>query len=245
MSFDDSHPPSGFECVVEPLFYLAYRTLLFRISQFRGTEREIFKHLGIQIDSGNRFGVESSLDLHRDASSVLSQLYRFKDGFDRRVLGDRSAMPLVHHAVPFVPMVRYAASEFNRISHIEYRGVDHVWAAMNVLPVSGVTWFIVSHFRLSDNYHYSLVRNRVLDFVASSTTARREADLDGFLSWINLYVSIHDYRSLSECDRTFIESRIAWQVCQEPFSKGLEILASTPAGNLEIARVKRDLLGRG
>ena len=241
VSFDDQSPPAGFEDCSESLFYLAYRTLLFRISQFRGLEKEILRQLGLQVDSGNRFAVESCLGHHQEISSVLSRLLRFKDGFDRRVLGDARAIRLIHHIVPFRPMIRYAACEFNTLPHIRYRGEDSVWAALNVLPISGRTWFIASHFGLSNRHRYSLVRNLILDFAACCDSARRTADLGAFFSWINLYMSIPDYCSLPESDRTLIESRIAWQVCEEPFSKGLEILGSSPAGAREIARVKREL----
>ena len=244
VSFDDQSPPAGFEDCSESLFYLAYRTLLFRISQFRGLEREVLRQLGLQVESGNRFAVESCLGHHQEISSVISRLLRFKDGFDRRVLGDARAIRLVHHIVPFRPMIRYAACEFNTLSHTRYRGEDSVWAALNVLPISGRAWFLVSHFRLSNRHHYSLVRNRILEFAAYSSSARRAADLDALLSWINLYASITDYCSLPESDRTLIESQIAWQVCEEPFSKGLEILGSSPSGAREIARVKRELGSR-
>ena len=244
VSFDDQSPPAGLEDCSESLFYLAYRTLLFRISQFRGVEKEVLRQLGLQVESGNRFAVESCLGHHQKVSSILSQLLRFKDGFDRRVLGDASAIRLVHHIVPFRPVIRYAACEFNKVPHIPYRGEDSVWAALNVLPISGRTWFIASHSRLSNQHHYSLVRNGVLDFAACSGSARRTADLGAFLSWINIYASIPDYCSLPESDRTFIESRMAWQVCKEPFSKGLEILGSSPAGTREIARVNLELGSR-
>lgn len=243
VSFDDSTPPDVFEGLCGPLFDLAHRTLLFRISQFRGSELEMIRQLDQQRESGNRFGIRMCLESFVDLSSIHTEILRIKDGFDRRILEEGPGLHLIHHVVSFVPVIPYAASEFMPIPHISYRGVDHVWASVNVLPIDGRVWLIVSHLPPMNLAHLSLIRNWVLDFAASNDSARRQADFGAFASWTNLFASINHYLSLSEFDRKDIESRVANQVCEDPFVKALKILRSSPGGAAEVARIEEELRG--
>ena len=237
--FDDRWVPADFAGVSEPLFYLAYRTLLFRISQFRAIEKELYRAYGGFAGTENRFSVQSCLDQLKQVSGVLSVLFQYKDGFDRRILGERGRMRLVHHVVPFEPVVRYVASEFMQLEHIGYCGCDRDWVSLNVLAISGRSWLIVSHRPLDNRHHSSLLRNAVLNLASSGSVKRRELDYKALSSCVNLYVCPEEYYSLPESDRALVESRITWEVCEEPFKKALDILRSSDAGRMEVERVER------
>ena len=235
-SFDDRRTPAEFEELEEQLFYLAYRTLSFRISQFRGTEKEAARFLALQVLSNNRFGVRSCHEAMQEVSSTLTELFRFKNGFDRRILGETSAIRLVHHIVPFKPVIRYVASEYMPLEHLLYRGEDHIWVSLNVLFVDGRSWLILSHQTLDNHHRNSLVHRSVFDLAFGSDSDRKKADFDAFVTWTNLFASIEDFRGMLDQDKASIGSRIAWHICEEPYSKGLEILRSSPSGADEIAR---------
>lgn len=241
VSFDDRRPSPEFKEVSDPLFYLAYRTLLFRISQFRGTEKEAMRFLLLQMLSNNRYGVQSCHEALLDLSSTLTELLRFKSSFDRRIMGDTSAIHLVHHIVPFQPVIPYVASEYMPLKHLTYRDEDYIWVSLNILSLQGRNYLVLSHLAFNNPHRDSIIRRSIFDFVYGSEPDRRRADYDVFINWTNVYASIKDYLSLEESDRTFIGSRIAWNICEEPFAKGLEILRSSPGGAREISRAETEL----
>ena len=240
---EDANPPEKFRPVCESMFYLAFRTLLYRISQFRGAEKEAIKNLMSQADRANRYGVQICLDSLRDISSTLTKLSRIKNGFDRRALGDGSGIRLVHHVLPFEPSIPYAASEYIPIDHLPYRGKNRLWVSLNVLPVGGRTWLIVSHGQLAERVRASSIKSRILDMATCNPSGRKRIDFKAFADWSNVYASISDYDSLPEGDRTQIESQVAQNVCKEPFAKGLELLRSSPSGRREIERIEREIAG--
>ena len=90
----DHDPPPGLEPFMESLFFLAYRTLLFRISQLRGVEKAASQIHQERSAEGNRFAVAMMLEVFRDLSDKLTELYRFKQGYDRRILGEPGAIHL-------------------------------------------------------------------------------------------------------------------------------------------------------
>ena len=54
----DRSPPPGLEAFMESLFFLAYRTLLFRISQLRGVEQAASQIHQERSAEGNRYAVK-------------------------------------------------------------------------------------------------------------------------------------------------------------------------------------------
>ena len=241
---DDRRPTRRFEGLSDRLFTLAYRTLLFRISQFRGTEKEAANALASQMNANNRFGVRNMLDVLSELNSILTRLLRFKSGFDRRVLGDRSAIRLVHYLQPFRPLIPYVASEYLSLEHVPVGGTKCTWVSLNVLFLDGVHWLIVSHPVLCNSSRESLVHNSVLDMAASNEDVRRLYDFRAISSWSNSYFSVDKYRSLSEDDRVCIESNVVRGVVGDLYAKVVEYLRSSPAGALEVSRVEQGLIRR-
>ena len=226
------------------LFALAYRTLLFRISQFRGTEKEAANALVSQMSANNRFGVRNMLDALSELDSVLTKLLRFKSGFDRRVLGDRSAMRLVYHLQPFRPLIPYVASEYLPLDHVPVGGTKCTWVSLNVLLLDGVYWLIVSHPVMDSPVRESSVYNRILDMAASNVGERRLHDFGVLASWTNSYASVDAYRSLPDDDRAFIETEVVRGVVGDLYGKVVGYLQSSPAGSREVSRVEQEIMRR-
>ena len=199
------------------------------------------RFLLLQMLSNNRYGVQSCHEALLDLSSTLTELLRFKSSFDRRIMGDTSAIHLVHHIVPFQPVIPYVASEYMPLKHLTYRDEDYIWVSLNILSLQGRNYLVLSHLAFNNPHRDSIIRRSIFDFVYGSEPDRRRADYDVFINWTNVYASIKDYLSLEESDRTFIGSRIAWNICEEPFAKGLEILRSSPGGAREISRAETEL----
>ena len=131
----DHDPPLGFESFMETLFFLAYRTLIFRISQLRGVEKAGSQTHLERSGQGNRYGVKLILEVLNELPGKLDALYKFKQAFDRRILGECEAIHLVHHVVSFRPTIRYACSEYTTVK-IGRRAQD-IWMSINVLPLKG------------------------------------------------------------------------------------------------------------
>lgn len=86
---------------------LAYRTLLYRISQLRGLEIvTTLKRLDL-IRANNRFGVELMDASLTEIASLNTELYREKDVFDRKMLGVANKS-IVHHVGEIDPYVGLA-----------------------------------------------------------------------------------------------------------------------------------------
>ena len=143
--FDDRDPPAGLDQFLHSLFVLAYRTLLFRFSQLRGVEKTAVRSLSKQAEDDNRFGVQSCLERLRELSGLLIEISREKSGYDRRILGETSALGLVHHVTEFAPVFRYTFSEFIPFDYRSGSRRKSIWSAVNVLPINGRTWLILSH----------------------------------------------------------------------------------------------------
>ena len=91
----------------EQLLMLAYRTLLYRISQLRGLEIvTTLKRLDL-IRANNRFGVELMDASLTEIASLNTELYREKDVFDRKMLGVANKS-IVHHVGEIDPYVGLA-----------------------------------------------------------------------------------------------------------------------------------------
>ena len=104
---------SGDRCPIElrelakGLDQLAYRTLIFRISQLRGTELVAMEKIQEQAKAENRFSADSMIDHLKELASGSLPLYRHKSQFDRYVV-EFANLPLVHHIAPFEPIIPYA-----------------------------------------------------------------------------------------------------------------------------------------
>ena len=241
--FHDQDPPTGLEQFLHSLFVLAYRTLLFRFSQLRGVEKAAVTALSEQSDADNRFGVQSCLERLQELSGLLTGVAREKSGFDRRILGDASALGLVHHVVEFFPTVRYAASEFLPFEYRNGARRKSIWSAVNVLPIKGQTWLIVSH-HCTRNSDIVGISKEVVAWASRNLTSRNHFDLDAFVNLTNVYASPVDFEALPDSDRSSIASRMAWKVCEEPFEQGIELLRSSPRGRDLVERCERELGGR-
>ena len=226
------------------LFLLAYRTLLYRISQFRGTESVNAKQLRTMVRSGNRFGVDSMRENLDETARVMTPLYRQKSLFDRR-LTEVARVPLVHHIAPFVPIIPYAASEYLPIRHLVGRGrrqeEQHAFASCNVYPVQDRTWLIVSYPATSDQNLETSASNFVRDFTCETPTLRKKQDLESLSGYTNAYASPDAYGSLAPEDKSAIETAIAWNICEKPYQDSLKHLKRSPAGNELITRIEKEI----
>ena len=240
--FDDRDPPAGLDHFLHSLFVLAYRTLLFRFSQLRGVEKAAIAALSEQSDADNRFAVQSCLDRLRELSGFLTDVGREKSGFDRRILGDASALGLVHHIVEFFPSVGYAVSEFVQFEYRNGSKQRSIWSAVNVLPIRGRTWLIVSHHS-TRNSDIVGISKEVVAWAVRTLMSRKRFDLDAFVNFTNVYASPADFEALPDSDRSSVASRMAWKVCEEPFEHGIELLRSSPRGRSLVERCERELGG--
>ena len=241
---DERNCPPYYRDVAGRLSLLAYRTLLFRLSQFRGTESVIAQKLSEMVRSGNRFGVDSLRENFDETARVMTPLYRHKSLFDRRVM-EVAKGPLVHHIAPFVPIVPYAASEYLPIRHRAGKGKrqedTYEFASCNVLPDRDRTWFIVSYPATSDQSLETSASNFVRDFTCVNPTLRREKDIGCLSGYTNVYASPDDYYSLSPEIRETVETALATKLCEEPYEKTLEHLQRSDAGNSLVRRIQRDV----
>ena len=130
----DQSPPPGLEGFVETLFFLAYRTLLFRISQLRGVERAASQFFRRGPQEGNRFAVKLTLEILAALSDRITELYRLKWRYDQRILGDSEAIHLVHHVASFRPIIRYACAEYNTVEVPRGKKTGKYLMSLNVLP---------------------------------------------------------------------------------------------------------------
>ena len=245
---DEKNCPSSINVVARTLFLLAYRTLLFRISQFRGTESVIAQKLHEMVRSGNRFGVDSLRHNLDETARVMTPLYRHKSLFDRRPIGVSKA-PFIHHIAPFTPIVPYAVSEYLPIRHRVSRGNrkedTYDFASCNVLPDRDQTWFIVSYPTTSDQSLDTLASNYVRDFICVNPTLRRKKDVGCLSGYTNVYASPDGYYSLAPELRAEVETTIASKLCEEPYEKTLDQLKRSEAGDKLIRRIQQDLAKQG
>ena len=225
------------------LHRLAYRTLLFRISQFRGTELVAAEKLKEQIKAGNRFAVDTLLDNLKELSSVSLELHRHKLLFDQDLVASKR-FPLVHHIAPFDPIIRYAASEYLPMQRPQVKGKEgssDAYVSMNVIPDGQVTWYVLSHPANYSRFTTSTIANHVRDFTCQTPDLRKRFDLDSLSNLTNIYASPVDYWSLDECDRETVERSLAWRLCEQPYEKTLKFLESTPKGSAFIRRIRSEL----
>ena len=222
---------------MESLFFLAYRTLLFRISQLRGVEKAASQVHQERSAEGNRFAVKLTLGFLADLSEKITELYRFKRAYDQRILGESGAIHLVHHVASFHPIIRYACAEYASVEVRRGKKTRKIWMSLNVLPLQGVTWLIASYpcRRGSVNIEIRKVIARMLSTVSSR---RRREDLRMMCNSTNLYASPEEYRSMPEEDKAKISSSVATTVLGETLSQGLTILRSSEGGQRVIRRVE-------
>ena len=234
---NDHSPPTGLEAFMESLFFLAYRTLLFRISQLRGVEKVASQVHQERSAEGNRFAVNLTLGFLADLSEKIAELYRFKRAYDQRILGESGAIHLVHHVASFHPIIRYACAEYAPVEVRRGKKTRKIWMSLNVLPLQGVTWLIASYpcRRGSVNIEVRKVIARMLSTVSSR---RRREDLRMMCNSTNLYASPEEYRSMPEEDKAKISSSVATTVFGEMLSQGLTVLRSSEGGLHVIRRVE-------
>ena len=240
--FEDREPPTGLAQFMHSLFVLAHRTLLFRFSQLRGVEKTAISTLSEQSDADNRFGVQSCLGRLEELSRLLTAIGREKSGYDRRSLGNNSALGFVHHVVEFVPSIRYAFSEFIPFEYRSGSKQKSIWSAVNVLPINGRTWLILSHPQTS-NSDIRGISQEVRNWTTINPTSRKRLDLEAFTNLTNVYASPVDFEGLPGSDRSALASRVAWKICEEPFEEGIELLRSSPRGRDLVERLERELGG--
>ena len=241
---DERKCPKEYRDLANRLFLLAYRTLLYRISQFRGTESVNAEQLRKMVRLGNRFGVDSLRENLDETARVMTPLYRHKSLFDRR-LTEVAKGPLVHHIAPFDPIIPYAASEYQPIRHLAVRGRkqqdQYAFASCNVLPDQDRTWFIVSYPATSDQSLETCASNLVRDFTCETPLLRKKQDLECLSSNTNVYASPDGYASLAPEDREAVETAIAWNLCEKPYQNTLDYLRSSDVGNQLITRLQNEI----
>ena len=241
---DDRDPPAGLNQFLHSLFMLAYRTLLFRLSQFRGVQKTVIRALSEQADADNRFGEHGCIERLRELAPVLTEIGREKSAYDRRILGDASALGLVHHVVEFNPGVRYACCEFIPFKYRNGSQKKSIWAAVNVLPINGRNWLILSH-RFNRNSDIIAISKEVAAWATVNPALRKRRDFDSFVDFTNVFASPNDFYALLESDRSLVALRMAWKVCEEPFEEGLNFLRSSPRGLDLVKRCERELGSTG
>ena len=234
---DEHSPPSGLEGFMESLFFLAYRTLLFRISQLRGVEQAASQVHRERSTDGNRFAVKLLLEVLADLSDKITELYRFKRGYDQRILGDSEAIHLVHHVASFRPIIRYACAEYTSVEVHRGRKPRKIWMSLNVLPLQGVTWLIASHPH-QGNWMNIEIGRVIARMVSAVPKQRRREDLRMMCNSTNLYASPEEYRSMPEKDKAKISSSMATTVFGETLSQGLTVLRASEGGQHVIRRVE-------
>lgn len=225
---DDHSLPPGLEAFTESLFFLAYRTLLFRISQLRGVEQAASQLHRERSEEGNRFAVKLILGELGAIADTLTDLYRLKRRYDRRILGESEAIHLVHHVASFRPIIRYACAEYTTVG--PRRGKKR-WASINVLPLQDVTWLIVSHLYEGRSHNAAIEKELY-------PRQRRREDLRMMCESTNLYASPDDYRKMCEKYKAEIPSSMSTTIFGDSLSRGLEILRSSEGGQDVISRMK-------
>ena len=242
---DERNCPKEYRDLANRLFLLAYRTLLHRISQFRGTESVSAEQLGILVKSGNRFGVDSLRQNLDKTADVMTPLYRHKSLFDRRLTGV-GVGPLVHHIAPFAPTISYAASEYQPFRHLVGRGKqreeEHAFASCNIYPDQNRTWFIVSYPATWDRNLDTWASNFVHEFTCETPMLRKKQDLECLSSCTNVYASPSDYCALAPDDKSAIETAIARNICEKPYDDTLKCLKRSRTGNELITRIQKELV---
>ena len=241
---DERKCPEEYKDLANRLSLLAYRTLLYRISQFRGTESVSAEQLRKMVRLGNRFAVDSLRENLDETASVMTPLYRHKSLFDRR-LTEVARGPLVHHIAPFAPIIPYAASEYRPIRHLGGRRKrqeeQYAFASCNVLPDKDRTWFIVSYPATSDQSLDASASNLVRDFTCETPVFRKKQDLECLSGNTNVYASPDDYALLAPEDKSTVETAIAWNLCEKPYQNTLEYLKRSDAGSQLITRLQNEI----
>ena len=233
----DRSPPTGLEAFMDSLFFLAYRTLLFRISQLRGVEQAASQVHQERSAEGNRFAVKLTLEFLNDLSDKLTELYRFKQRYDQRILGSSENFHLVHHVASFDPIIRYTCAEYTPIEVRRGKKTRKIWMSVNVLPLQGVTWLIVS-YPCQRNSEIFKIREKINLMLSTVFRYRRHEDLRMMCKSTNLYASPDEYRSMPEKDKSEISSSMAATVFGEFLSQGLAVLRSSEGGQRVIRRVE-------
>ena len=222
----------------EALFLLGYRTLLYRLSQFRGLELEACNKRVEQVQSGQRFGVDLMDDVLRELSGIALGLYADKLIYDQCFVGLRRT-GFVHHIAPLRPYIPFTASEYVEFK-CSWPGKEHIdhtaWIAVNVIPAASTTWLVVSHIENTCPRFVIGVSNQVRDFCADTLDIKKRKHLNALQTWTNAYCSPEAYWALPDTDREAIEKGVARAVCQEPHRRFLQILKSTPRGAEMVAR---------
>ena len=239
----DHDPDPDFESFMEKLVALAHRTLVFRISQLRGVEKAGSQLLMERSAEGNRYGARLILEVLGDLSGKLETLYRFKQGFDRRILGNAEAMHLAHHVVSFSPTFSYACSEYTTVKIGPAQKGQEIWMSINVLPLKGETWLIVTHPCQRNSVEIEI--GKWIDrMVSADPRQRRRVDLQMMRNCPNLYVSPDEYRVMGDEDKSELSRSMATAVFGDMLSQGLKILRSSEGGQEAIRRVEAKVRGR-
>ena len=233
----DCSPRPGSEAFMDSLFFLAYRTLLFRISQLRGVEQAAAQVLQERSAEGNRFAVSMTLKALDDLSDKITDLYRFKRGYDQRILGDSGAIHLTHFVARFQPIIRYACAEYAPFDVPSGKRTRKVWGSLNVLPLQGVMWLIVS-YPCKRSTLDSKIWRVVAKMLSKRPRQRRYEDIRMMCTSTNLYASPEEYRSMPDRDKTIISSSMATTVFGGMLSQGLDVLRSSEGGQGVISRVE-------
>ena len=234
----DRHHP-----LEETLFRLGNRTLLFRMSQMRGIEREIMRERDKQVVAHNRFAVDVIDASLQEISGLVRELYRDKLVYDQRVVGIRQN-GFVHHIMSFNPSVRFAASEYVDLPcncQSSTYLTDNFLVSINVLPGDDRSWIIVTYpnSRCERDRYNSTIASWVKDFCAANDVGKRR-HLAAMASWVNLYCSPEDYDQLSEDDRSAVEGHIARFVCRDPFGRFLDTLGRSSYGAKKLEEWRRE-----
>ena len=240
---DERNPPTGMKPFMENLSVLAHRTLLYRISQLRGVEQAAAQLLVKRSAEGNRYAVDIIVGVLQDLSSKLTELYREKLAFDQRIADGFQSMQLIHHIGQLEPTVRYACSEYTTIPARAGNQQRHVWVSVNVLPLEGITWLIMSH-RIKRSTANHDVKSKFQSMSSNLPYNRRRTDLHLMGNFVNLYASPDDYRNLPTEDRADIASTVAQSVYGDTLSKGLALLGESEGGRAAIGSAKDKLRAR-
>ena len=225
----------------EALFVLAYRTLIFRISQLRGSAKVAVDALKEQMDEGNWYAAGLVVPQVSDLSAVLTELYRLKTGFGSRLLKEPPGVHLIHHVREFSPFIRYTCSECVPWLLRSKRRKSYCWVCINILSLEGVTWLIVSH-PVDPAFASGSIERRVKKMTTCGPAARRRTDLEMLRDSLNLFASPADFGDLLESDQSLVKGSLAKLICQDPLEKGLELLQASPGGRGLLSRIESRLL---
>ena len=188
-TIDDMHPNQDYGDLPEQLFLLAYRCLLQRMSQVRGS-------ITADLHTANRLPItdhyQSVLKARIPRSrAAFAKLTNLKSKYDRRLVGVAN-LPMVHEVVPIEPAFQIASAAFTPAGH------EHI--ATTVYPeqiersdgTAGIKhWLVIS---VESGHRWALATKiNALAVAAQQSTRNRGSSIDWTVNYVIADGSLNTY----------------------------------------------------